>query len=438
MTTLLAFVFVLGVLVLIHEAGHFLTAKWIGVRVKVFSIGFPPKIVGRTWGDTEYRIGALPLGGYVKMAGDNPMEATGDPDEFMSRSKWERLAILFAGPLMNVVLAIGILTVLFLVGIERPAGLEDPVDVRFVAEDSPASRAGVLPGDRVVAIDGTPVETWSQALDRFLVSANETLTLTLLRDRQTIERDVTLEARGDEEVGYAGLFPAVQPQVAGLSEGFPEEKAGIQEGDIITKVGPKPIFHFTELIEAIEAAQGKPVTVGVLRGQESLEFTLTPQKADGRWLIGITFNPSPTVLHQVTNPALAFGEALKETSRFTRLTFVVLGRLVTGRASINTLSGPIGIAEASGETARRGARQLFMFMAFLSLNLGILNLLPIPLLDGGHMAIISLEGLAGRDFSLQVKERILQVGFVLILLLMVTVIYVDLSKIEAIGKYLPW
>ena len=197
MTTLLAFIFVLGVLVFVHEAGHFLTAKWVGVRVKVFSLGFPPKIIGRTWGDTEYRIGALPLGGYVKMAGDNPLEATGDPEEFMSRSKWERLAILFAGPVMNLVLAVLILTVLFMVGIDRPAGLDDPAVVRFVAEDSPASRAGLEPGDQIVAIEGAPIENWSDALDHFLVSANETLTVSLLRDGETIERDVNVEARGD-------------------------------------------------------------------------------------------------------------------------------------------------------------------------------------------------------------------------------------------------
>lgn len=438
MTTLLAFVFVLGVLVFVHEAGHFLTAKRVGVRVKVFSLGFGPKIVGRTWGDTEYRIAWLPLGGYVKMAGDNPMEASGDPEEFMSRSKWERLAILFAGPLMNVVLAIFILTGLFMVGIERPAGLEDPAVVRFVAEDSPASRAGIEPGDEVVAVEGDPVQTWSEALDHFLVRANETLTVTVERDDSRLDVAVDVEARGEDEIGYSGLFPAVQPQVLRLREDFPAERAGIEPGDIITKVDGRPIFYYTELIDAIEASEGSPVEISVLRGHETLDFNLTPRQEGDRWLIGIEFNPAPTAIHRIPNPALAFVAALDETSRFTRLTFVVLGRLITGRASVNTLSGPIGIAEASGETARRGARQLFMFMAFLSLNLGILNLLPIPLLDGGHMAIIAAEGLAGRDFSLHVKERILQIGFVMLMLLMVTVIYVDLSKIDAIGKYLPW
>jgi len=438
MTTLLAFVFVLGVLVFVHEAGHFFTAKRVGVRVKVFSLGFGPKIVGRTWGDTEYRIAWLPLGGYVKMAGDNPMESTGDPEEFMSRSKWERLAILFAGPLMNVVLAIFILTVLFMVGIERPAGLEDPAVVRFIAEDSPASRAGIEPGDEIVAVDGDPVQTWSEALDHFLVRANETLTVSVERDERTVDVPVDVEARGENEIGYSGLFPAIQPQVLRLREDFPAERAGIESGDIITKVDGRPIFYYTELIDAIEASAGSPVAINVLRGNETLEFNLTPRKEGDRWLIGIEFNPAPTVLHRIPNPALAVVAAVEETSRFTRLIFVVLGRLITGRASVNTLSGPIGIAEASGETARRGARQLFMFMAFLSLNLGILNLLPIPLLDGGHMAIIAAEGLAGRDFSLHVKERILQIGFVMLMLLMVTVIYVDLSKIDAIGKYLPW
>jgi regulator of sigma E protease len=176
----------------------------------------------------------------------------------------------------------------------------------------------------------------------------------------------------------------------------------------------------------------------VLRGQESLVFNLTPREDNGRWLIGITFSPPPTTIERYASPVQAFGAASKEIVRFTRMTFVILGKLVTGRASMKNLSGPIGIAQVSGETARQGPTVYFWFMALLSVNLAVVNLLPIPLLDGGHMAIIALEGLAGRDFSLQLKERILQVGFVMLLLLMVTVIYVDLSKIEAIGKYLPW
>jgi regulator of sigma E protease len=438
MTTLLAFVFVLGVLVFFHESGHFLTAKWVGVRVKTFSLGFPPKLLGRKWGDTEYVIGLLPLGGYVKMAGDNPAESSGDPAEFLSRSKWERLAILFAGPIANLSLAIAILTLLFMVGLERPAGLEDPPVIRYVAQDSPAGRAGLAPGDRIVEIEDAPTETWSEVFDHVVVSANEKLSIDVLRDGERVETELEVAARDEDGAGIAGFYPSVQPQVSRLTEGFPAEQAGIHVGDLITKVGGKPIFHFAELIEAIESSAGREVEIEVLRGQERITFTLMPRQDQGRWLIGIEFNPSPTVIERYSNPFLAFGAAMKETVRFTRLTLVVLGKLVTGRASVRQMSGPIGIAQASGETARRGFKDLLTFMAFLSLNLGILNLLPIPLLDGGHMAVIALEGLAGRDFSLRSKERILQVGFVMLLLLMVTVIYVDLSKIEAIGKYLPW
>jgi regulator of sigma E protease len=438
MTTILAFIFVLGVLVFFHEAGHFLTAKWIGVRVNVFSLGFPPKLVGRKWGDTEYQIGLLPIGGYVRMAGDNPLEASGDPREFLSRSKWERLAILFAGPLANFVLAVLILTGLFMVGVERPAGLDDPAVVRFVAENSPAGKAGIVAGDEIVAIDGDPMATWTEVVYRVLVSANDRLEFVVVRDGERVSKSVDVESRGDDGAGWAGVYPAVQPQVNSLIEDFPAKTAGILEGDVITKVDGKPIFHFTQMIEAIEARKGSAISVELLRGEETLEFTLTPKQQDGAWRIGITFNPEPTVVRQYRNPVHALGASMEETVRFTRLTFVVLGRLVTGRASVRQMSGPIGIAQASGEHARRGLKELFTLMAFLSLNLAILNLLPIPLLDGGHMSILSLEGLAGRDFSLRVKERILQVGFVMLLLLMVTVIYVDLSKIESIGKYLPW
>jgi regulator of sigma E protease len=438
MTTLLAFVFVLGVLVFFHESGHFLTAKWVGVRVKTFSLGFPPKLVGRKWGETEYVIGLLPIGGYVKMAGDNPAESSGDPAEFLSRSKWERLAILFAGPVANLVLAMVILTILFMVGLERPAGLEDPPVIRYVAQDSPAGKAGLAPGDQIVEIQETPTETWKEVLDHVMVSANETLSVEILRDGERIETELQVVAREEDGAGVAGFFPALQPEVSRLTPDFPAEQAGIQVGDVITNVGGNPIFHFAELIEAIEASAGSEVKIEVLRGQETLEFDLTPREDKGRWLIGIEFNPSPTVIERYASPVQALGAATDEILRFTRMTFVILGKMVTGRASVKQMSGPIGIAQASGETARQGPTVLFWFMAVLSVNLAILNLLPIPLLDGGHMAIIALEGLAGRDFSLQMKERILQVGFVMLLLLMVTVIYVDLSKIEAIGKYLPW
>jgi regulator of sigma E protease len=438
MTTILAFVFVLGVLVFFHESGHFLTAKWVGVKVKVFSLGFPPKLIGRTWGDTEYRIGLLPLGGYVKMAGDNPVESTGDPDEFMSRSKWERLAILVAGPTANLILTLIILTVLFMVGVERPAGLDDPAVVRYVVADSPAAAAGIEPGDQIVQIASEPVATWSEVLDRIVVSANDTLPIGLERNGERITKDLKVGSRPEDGAGFAGFLPAVQPQVSGLKADFPAEQAGMRVGDMITKVDGKPIYHFAQLIDAIEGHKGGDVAIQVVRGEKAVDFTLTPRQEEGRWLIGIEFNSAPMVMHRYRNPLHAFGNAVSETTRFTRMTFVILGRLVTGRASVRQMSGPIGIAQASGETARRGPKDLFTFMAFLSLNLCILNLLPIPLLDGGHMAVIALEGLAGRDFSLQVKERILQVGFVMLLLLMVTVIYVDLSKIEAIGKYLPW
>ncbi len=438
MTTLLAFVFVLGVLVFFHEAGHFLTAKWVGVRVKTFSLGFPPKLLGRKWGDTEYVVGLLPLGGYVKMAGDNPAESTGDPGEFLSRSKWERLAILFAGPVSNLVLAIVFLTVLFMVGLERPAGLEDPPVIRYVAQDSPAGRAGLVAGDRILAIDETPTPTWSDVFDQVVVSGNETLSVDVLRDGERVETQLEVMARKEDGAGIAGFFPALQPEVGQLTPGSPAEGAGIQVGDVITKVGERPIHHIDQIITDIRAGGGKEVEIEVLRGQESRVFRLTPRQEKGIWLIGVQFAPPPTVIERYRNPALAFGAAMKESVRFTRLTLVFLGKLVTGRGSLRGVSGPIGIAQASGETARRGLKDLLTFMAFLSLNLGILNLLPIPLLDGGHMTIIALEGLSGRDFSLQMKERILQVGFVMLLLLMVTVIYVDLSKIEAIGKFLPW
>ncbi len=436
MLSVLAFIFVLGVMIFIHELGHFLTAKWIGVKVHVFSLGFPPKLIGRKWGDTEYCIGMLPLGGYVKMAGENPNEVSGNKEEFYSRTKLERIAILTMGPAMNVFLTIFLFTILFMVGIDRPVGLDDPPVVRFVSEDSPAFAAGVEPGDRIVAIDGQPVDSWLKALDTFAIRPNQTVALTVERAGQTVESELAIEARGEEGIGYTGLFPAVQPRVEGLSEGDPAEKAGLLKGDVIIKVDDKPIFSNQELIKAIEGKEGQPVTLAILRNGSPQEITVTPEKKGERFLIGIEL-PSPVALQQISNPVKAFGAAVSESVRLTQLTFVVLGRLIQRKLSMRQMMGPIGIARASGQAAKSGARNLFTLMAVISLQLGIFNLLPIPVLDGGHIAIILLEGLARRDFSLQMKERVLQVGFVLLLLLMVTVIYVDLSKIESVKRFLP-
>ncbi len=434
--TILSFMFVLGVMIFIHELGHFLTAKWIGVKVHVFSLGFPPKLIGKKWGDTEYRIGLLPLGGYVKMAGENPGEVSGKKDEFFSRTKLERMAILVMGPAMNVFLTIFLFTILFMVGIQRPVGLEDAPVVRFVSADSPAAAAGVESGDRIVALEGEAVESWLEVLDTFHLSPNQTLTMTLDRNGETVQTELAIEARGEEQIGYTGLFPAVQPRVEGLTEGYPAEEAGLVEGDLLIKVDDKPIFSNQELIEAIEGKQGESVQLTILRDDVQQEVSVTPVAEGERFLIGIEL-PSPVAMQQIRNPVRAFGAAIGESVRLTELTFVVLGRLVQRRLSMRQMMGPIGIARVSGEAARSGARNLFTLMAVISLQLGIFNLLPVPVLDGGHIAIILVEGLARRDFSLQLKERVLQVGFLFLLLLMVTVIYIDLSKIESIGRFLP-
>jgi regulator of sigma E protease len=434
--SILSVVFVLGIIIFIHELGHFLTAKRIGVKVHVFSLGFPPKLWGFKRGDTEYHIGVLPLGGYVKMAGGDMGEPTGNPEELPSRTRLERLAILVMGPAMNIVLAVALFTALFMVGVDRPAGLGDPPVVRFVPSDSPAARADIRPGDKILKVGEQPVASWQEALDSFHLSPNQTLKVAVERDGQPVDIDLRVEARGKEEIGFTGLFPEVQPQVMGLRPGYPAESAGLEKGDVIVKVNDQAIASNEQLIQAINDGGGEAVTITVLRGGELIPVSLTPIREGDRFLVGIDL-PSPVVTQRIVNPLLAFGAAVGECARITRLTFVVLGRLISGRLSMRQMMGPIGIAQASGQAARSGARNLFTLMALISLQLGIFNLLPIPILDGGHMAIIFLEGLARRDFSVRLKERILQVGFVLLLVLMVAVIYLDLSKIDSVRRYLP-
>lgn len=431
--TILYFIALLSIVVFIHELGHFLTAKRVGVKVHAFSLGFPPNLVARKWGDTEYRIGVVPLGGYVKMAGENPGEDTGEPDELQSKSKLERAAILVMGPTMNIVLALSLFTVLFMVGIDRPAGLSDPPVVTAVPEDSPAARAGIKPGDRITTIDGRAIKSWEDAVETFYLSPDKTLVVGLDRGGASVQTSLSVEAQGKERGGFTGLFPMVQPAVTALSPGLPAEKAGLEIGDVIVKVGDDAVHSNEQLQTAIGRAQTAEVTLTILRRGTLSEVRLTPVKEGDSFRIGITL-PSPLVREQFSNPLDAFVASVNLCGRYTRLTFVVLGRLVTRALSMRQMMGPIGIAQEAGRAARAGARPFFGLMAIISLQLGIFNLLPIPILDGGHLAILVLEGLARRNFSVQIKERLLQVGFVLLLALMVTVLYLDASK----TGLLPW
>lgn len=350
MTYVLSFIFVLGVLIFIHEFGHFLVAKWVGVRVERFSLGFPPNIISRKKGDTTYCIGIIPLGGYVKMAGDNPAEGRrGAPDEFLSKSISQRLAVIIAGPFMNYLLAIAILIGIFLLSGE-PIFEAGRIVVGGVYNDSPAMKAGLRPNDVIIAIDGVPMTDFDSLRVRINSHLKQPLALTWIHGPDTVSRSIVAK-------------------------------------DTVV----------------LNAAGGKD-TIGMIGfTQRVLEYRhlgLIPATERGF----------------ITAHVMVY-----ETARF-------LKQLLTGQVSLRAIGGPVFIAQQSGKEARKGAASLFYFMALLSVNLAIINVLPIPILDGGHLLFSAIERLRGRPLSVKALMRAQQVGIVLLLGLIVLVTYNDILR----------
>lgn len=437
MTSVVAFVFVLGVLIFVHELGHYVAARRVGVRVLTFSLGFGPKLIKYTKGDTEYCISAIPLGGYVKMAGETPDEPrTGSSDEFLSKTKWQRFQVLVMGPLANILLAIVVLALVLYQGADVPAYEQEPPVVGAVLAGSPAAASGIQPGDRVLQVSGRDISTWEQFFVAVMPKAHHEVAMVVERGGQKLDVTVTPAARTSFEMGDIGVRPRAHPQVRGVTPGDPADQAGIQRGDVITALNGEAVPQDV-LISRINKSANHPLTLTIKRGDRSLDVVVTPALRGEVGLIGVEL--SPFELRTVEPSASqALVMSLQRNLESSTLIFRTLWGLVTRETSPKQLMGPVAIAQLSGGAARIGWTALFSLMAMISLNLGILNLLPIPVLDGGHIFILSIEGLARRDFSMKVKEKMLLAGFFVLMLIMVTVIYNDLTRIAWIERLLPW
>jgi regulator of sigma E protease len=444
--TIAAFALILGGMIVIHEFGHFMVAKFFGIRVEIFSVGFGKRLWGFRKGDTDYRLSLIPLGGYVKMSGENLDEqATGAAYEFMSKPKWQRFCVAVAGPAMNILTALAIPAVMAMISFQYFAFMNQPAVVDAVDYESPAERAGIQRGDLILKLDGIENPTWRDIKENVAVNPGQDLTVTIKRGDEVKQLNLRVEGRDGEDgqLGYAGLNPdpgdSARIVVSGVVSGRPAAEAGLRAGDQILAVNGNPIDQsyagIAEMMRTIRGVNGQPVRLTARRQDGSTEeVQATPKMDDGSWRLGFY----PEVLDvAVVKTRLPFFQAIShsvdENRRIVQLTFKALGQVFAGRRKASeTVAGPIQIARFAGQAASQGPASVFHLTSFLSLNLGLVNLLPIPVLDGGMIFMLLLEsvlGLFGLPLTLRIKERMMQVGLVMLFLLMGFVIFNDVSKL---------
>ncbi|MBI5562472.1 MAG: RIP metalloprotease RseP [Deltaproteobacteria bacterium] len=431
MTTVISFIVVLGVLIFIHELGHFAVAKLGGVGVEKFSLGFGPRVIGVKRGETDYVLSLLPLGGYVKMVGESPSEDV--PEEERARSftykpVWLRALIVAAGPFMNLVLAAVLIPAIFMIGTDVPAYLEKPALVGFVVPDKAGAAAGIKKGDRIESIDNEKIKTWEDLLARVAMNPGKPLALEVERGAAVVYVKLTPETSGDTGAGFAGLYPPMEPVIADVSDGYPAKEAGLRPGDRIVSIDGREITHWAELEDVIHK-DGSKKTFAVLRGAEPLSLEITPKyNADMKvYLIGISRKESTVIRRYgfIEGVEKGFGAAVKMTVQL----FVVIKGLVAGQYSLKTLGGPIMIAKEAGRAAKSGVSDILSLVAFLSLQLGIINLFPIPVLDGGHILFFGIEAAWRRPLSERFMAVAQQIGIALLVALMVLVTYNDILRL---------
>jgi regulator of sigma E protease len=444
LTSVVAVIGVLGFMILIHEFGHYAVAKLLGVRVEQFAIGFGKRLIGFRRGETDYRINAIPLGGYVKMSGENPMDQrTDDPREFMNHSRWHRFLIAIAGPAMNILLAIFLLTTVYMVHYEYPVYLDKPAVLDGVKPGSAAAQAGLQAGDRIVKVDNIENPTWEQLEPRVWLSPNQPLTVTVQRGNQIFDKTIVPKPVTSSEVGSAGWYAENSVVVGRVEPQLPAAKAGIKEEDQIVALNGQPVHSLESVIDSLQQTKDKPVDLTVLRAGQTLHFTMSPvlskteDPKENRYRLGFSNKGEVKV---TTLPfAKALNLSLERNRQYSLMILELAKKLVQRKISLRAVSGPIGIAQEAGYAAQqKGWTPLMELTAGISLNLGIFNLLPIPILDGGVILFLLIEGLMRRDISMNIKERVYQAAFVFLVLFAVMVIYNDLMKtIPGLADRLP-
>lgn len=423
-TNIFGFVIVLGILVFAHETAHFLAARAFGVRVLTYSFGFGKRIAGFVRNGTDYRISLLPLGGYVRLAGDmTDEEPAGGSDEVTSKPRWQRFLILAAGPVANVILAIVFMMWFLMMGTQQLR--DDEPRIGSVVEGRPAAEAGLQPGDLVTAVDRRPIETWEDLRIAIGINSETPIEVEYLREGEALRTTVTPERVLTElgSAGQIGIRPWFPAEIGEVLAGSAADRAGLREGDVIVRAGDREVVQLLDFEVAMEEGAATGIAMSVRRGTNTLELTLPPRSGEEEIWPGFA---QPYVTH---TPGFreAFDESLDRNWRMTVVIFVTLKRLVV-QPSVQDFSGPIEIARISGQMFRAGVQPMIYLLAVISLNLAILNLVPVPVLDGGQMAILVVEGVMRRDISIRARTVIQYAGFFLIVALMAAIILNDVIR----------
>jgi regulator of sigma E protease len=449
MTTTIQLLLVLGLMVLVHEFGHFVVAKWCGVRVEAFAIGFGKRLVGFVRNGTDYRINALPLGGYVKMAGEIPGEETSnDPGDLNNHPRWQRMLIAVAGPVANFILAFGLMTGAYMLHNEVNEYISGPAITDYISPTTDVAKTGIHSGDTIVHFDSVENPTWEDILNHASLNPNQTVRFSYIDNGKRINTTLHLTYSGGpdkfsvESALAMGLVPKMQNtplKVASPVAGGPADRAGLQAGDQIVSVDGLTIRSIPALLWYLQDQKGKPATLSILRNGQSLSLTVTPELSDAgdgtqAWHLGFRAVEPPVKVEQ-----LSFRKSLSASLEFNKknslLVFDVLKGMFERHISVKSLSGPIGIGEVVHDAAQApGWMPLIGTMAMISINLGIFNLLPFPILDGGMIFLLLVESFFRRDLPMPVKERIYQVAFVCILLFAAMVIFNDITKLPFFAR----
>jgi regulator of sigma E protease len=450
-----AFIVLIGVMVVVHEFGHFAVAKLCGVRVESFSVGFGPRLFGIKRGDTDYKVCLLPLGGYVKMTGENPSELPGatpdaaasgsldDPGSFAAHPRWQRMLIGVAGPIANFILAFVLMFFYYAYINEVPKTVVDSTTVEWVVPNSPAAQAGLHTGDVIRKFDSVTNPDWSAVGVQASMSLDQTVPLIVDRAGQQVSLSLhipSLPKGKDFDFTDVGILPQFTPGPIGVEEvqaGTPAAEAGLRAGDAIETVDGQSFHAVPTLLAYMQTGSGKPLSLGILRNGARSTLVARPQKVDSEWKLGFASVPTP-----VRNDPLSFGKAAEQSKIFcinNSTTIVeVVGRLFTRKVAVSQLSGPVGIARMAGQAAQmQGSMPKFYLASAISLNLGILNLMPFPILDGGLILLLLIESVLRHDISLNVKERIYQAAFVVLVVFFAFIIFNDVTKLPLFTHLKP-